>query len=220
MELSIFHILYIVLAYTLGSIPTSVWVGKWFYNVDVRNFGSGNAGATNTFRVLGAKAGIPVFIVDVFKGWLAVRLPYTLSFYTPGTDAFVNFQLLLGLAAFLGHLFPLFARFKGGKGVATLLGVVLCLHLYAGLTSLAVFTLVLVLFRYVSLGSILAGITFPLSLIFIFSASTYSLIVFSMLVAVLLLITHQKNIGRLIRNEERKVNFNKRKGNQDIRKQI
>ncbi len=195
----------IVLAYLIGSIPTAVWIGKLFYGIDVREHGSGNAGATNTFRVLGKKAGIPVFILDVFKGFLAVRLSFTLSLLSPGTDPFINFQLLLGIAAFIGHIFPIFASFRGGKGVATLFGVVFALHPYAALISIGIFIIVLLISKYVSLSSILAGITFPILIIFVFPVTTTSLLIFSVLIATLLILTHQKNIGRLIRREESKV---------------
>ena len=96
---------YIILAYLIGSIPTAVWIGKTFYNIDVREFGSGNAGATNTFRVLGKKAGIPVLIIDILKGAGAVSLAF-LSSYTFESDQFVNLQLGLGIAALVGHIFP------------------------------------------------------------------------------------------------------------------
>src|SRR5690606_18146286 len=113
----------IFIAYLLGSVPTSIWIGKRFYKIDVREFGSGNAGATNTFRVLGKKAGIPVLIIDILKGTCAVALSY-LSGFEYGSAEFVNLQLGLGVAALIGHIFPVFAGFRGGKGVATMLGVV------------------------------------------------------------------------------------------------
>jgi acyl phosphate:glycerol-3-phosphate acyltransferase len=197
--------LLIVCAYLLGSVPTAVWVGKFFYGIDIRDHGSGNAGATNTFRVLGKKAGIPVFIIDVAKGYMAVRLSFWLVLLNPGTDPFINFQLLLGVAAFIGHLFPVFAGFRGGKGVATLFGVVLALHSFAALISIGIFIIVLLISKYVSLSSIIAGITFPILIIFVFPVTTESLLIFSVLIATLLILTHQKNIGRLLRKEESKV---------------
>lgn len=116
----------IIGAYLLGSIPTAVWWGRKYYGIDVREFGSGNAGATNTFRVLGKKAGIPVLIIDILKGTSAVMLAW-LSPYTFESDPYVNVQLALGVAAVVGHVFPVFAGFRGGKGVATILGVIICI---------------------------------------------------------------------------------------------
>lgn len=199
------------LAYLLGSIPSAVWIGKRFYGVDVREYGSGNAGATNTFRVLGKRAGIPVLILDCLKGWLAVNIPY-LSEYNPHSEQFVNFQLALGVAAIFGHIFPLFAGFRGGKGIATLLGIVIALHYQASLVSIVVFLIVFMTFRYVSLGSMVAAIMFPISIILIFKTTISSLVIFSLVIAALVLITHQKNIERLLKREESRVNLFKRKG--------
>ena len=121
-------IIALFLAYLMGSIPTAVWVGKAFHGIDVREHGSGNAGFTNTVRVLGWKAGLPVFFIDVLKGYLAVSLVRLGGSYVPGSIAFINFQLLLGAAAVLGHIFPIYVGFKGGKGVATLLGLLLAIQ--------------------------------------------------------------------------------------------
>lgn len=198
------------LAYLLGSIPTSVWIGRGFYNIDIREHGSGNAGTTNTFRVLGTKPGIFVFIVDILKGWLAVSAIHLVHRFIPGTVQFVNFQLILGGLAVLGHIFPVYVGFKGGKGVATLLGVVLAIHPYAALISLATFTFVLLISKYVSLSSMIAGMVFPIMLIFVFKVTIVSLIVFSIAISILLIITHQKNIIRLLAHEENKVTFKKK----------
>ena len=144
----------IVFAYLMGSIPTAVWVGKWFYGVDVRNEGSGNAGATNTIRVLGLKAGIPVLLIDVIKGSIAVAaVPLIMGAF--GNDV-VSPLLKIGAAtaAVVGHTLPLFAGFRGGKGVATLLGVGLALFPVAAWVAVAIFAIVLTLSRYVSLASI------------------------------------------------------------------
>ena len=139
----------VILAYLIGSIPTSVWIGKRFYNIDVREFGSGNAGATNTFRVLGKKAGVPVLIIDILKGSLAVALAY-FSVFEINSDNFINLQLGLGVAALCGHIFPIFAGFRGGKGVATILGIVICILPLASVFSLVVFLVVLFSARIVS----------------------------------------------------------------------
>lgn len=213
MQTFIPSIFLIVCAYLLGSIPTSVWIGKWFYNLDIREHGSGNAGTTNTFRVLGTTPGIVVFIVDILKGWLAVKTIVLAHQFAPDTAKYVNFQLLLGGLAVLGHIFPIYAGFKGGKGVATLLGVVLAIHPFAALIAAGVFTVSLVISKYVSLSSMIAGITFPLLIIIVFKETYVSLIIFSILVSVLLVVTHQKNIVRLLAREESKVVLRKSKRN-------
>ena len=197
----------IISAYLLGSIPTAVWVGKGFYGIDIRDHGSKNAGATNTIRVLGWKAGLPVMVIDILKGFAAVTLIRFVQPLAPGTDQFVNFQLILGGAAVIGHIFPVFARFRGGKGVATLFGMALAISPFSTLVCAGVFILTLFLTKYVSLSSILAGFTFPLAVIVIFHTSVTSMVVFSIAVSVLLVITHQKNIGRLLRREESKATF-------------
>lgn len=193
-------------AYLLGSIPTAVWIGKAFYNIDVREFGSGNAGATNTFRVLGKKAGIPVLIIDILKGSLAVSLSFFSNYDNIGSDL-VNLQLVLGVAVLIGHIFPLFAGFRGGKGVATILGVVLCILPMACAFSLIVFLAVLLITRYVSLSSMMAGISFPFILQFALHNQNKVLTIFSITVAILLVITHRKNIIRLFKNQESKVSL-------------
>jgi glycerol-3-phosphate acyltransferase PlsY len=197
-------LVFVIIAYLLGSIPNSVWIGKFFYNIDVREFGSGNAGATNTFRVLGRKAGIPVLIFDILKGTLAVALSY-LSELSPGSSEFTELQLGLGVAALIGHIFPVFAGFRGGKGVATLLGVVICILPLACALSLGVFLLVLLSTRIVSLSSMLAGLFFPVFLNLVLGNTNPILAVFSVIVAVMLILTHRKNIRRLMRNEETRI---------------
>ncbi len=200
----------LIVAYLMGSIPSAVWIGRIFYHTDIREYGSGNAGATNTFRVLGKKAGIPVLLIDILKGLAAVQLPY-LSELIPGSVPFVNLQLVLGVAALFGHIFPIFASFKGGKGIATLVGIILAVHPCAALVSIAFFFVVFLISHYVSLSSITAAITFPIVVIVVFKTQIPSLVIFSMVIAVLVLITHQKNIERLIRNEESKSHLVKKK---------
>lgn len=206
----IYKVLVILLAYLIGSIPTSVWVGKYFYGVDVRDYGSGNAGATNAMRILGAKAGIPVFIIDTLKGFFSVKLIYITHFYIPETGLFVNYQLYLGLAAMIGHVFPIFADFRGGKGVATLTGVVFALHPYAALFVLLIWVVTLLLFGYVSLSSMIAGFSFPAILIFVYRTQFPSLVIFAFILAVLMLFTHQKNIERLMHGKEKRIDIKKR----------
>lgn len=193
-------------AYLLGSIPTAVWWGKRYYGIDVREFGSGNAGATNTFRVLGKKAGIPVLTIDIIKGILAVLLA-NFSNFEFDSNQYVNLQLGLGIAALVGHVFPIFAGFRGGKGVATILGVVICLTPITSLLVLLVFLTVLFATRYVSLSSMTAGVSFPFILNFVLKNQNQTLLIFSVFVAVLLIITHKKNISRLIKRQETKVNL-------------
>ena len=212
--ISVYSLSALILAYLLGSIPTAVWIGKYFYGIDVREYGSGNAGATNTFRVLGKKAGIPVMLIDILKGWTATNLAYLIGMSITGPHhsvQFVNYQLALGITAVMGHLFPIFAGFRGGKGIATLTGMILAVHVQASLVCILVFLIVLLVTRYVSLSSIAAGFTFPLSTIFIFHVSVRSIIVYGMCICVLILVTHQKNIERLMKGKESKVNFFKKK---------
>lgn len=197
----------LIIAYMLGSVPSAVWIGRLFYGIDVREYGSGNAGATNTFRVLGKKAGLPVLFLDIFKGFFAVKLAWLTGIYLPGTQQFINLELSLGLAALIGHIFPLFAGFRGGKGVATLLGILCAVHFDAALICMAAFIVTLMFSHYVSLSSMMAALTFPVSIMFIFHETMPGLNIFSMFVCVLVFITHQKNIERLLRREEGKVGF-------------
>lgn len=204
----------VILAYLFGSIPTAVWFGQAFYGVDVREYGSGNAGATNTFRVLGKGAGSVVMFVDIFKGWTATNLPYLLDSSIvgdPNSPHFVNFQLALGVIAVLGHLFPIFAGFRGGKGVATLFGMVLAIHLSSAICCVSIFILCLFITHYVSLSSILAGFTFPISLAFVFKTTVPSIMLYAIAICALILITHQKNIERLLKGKESKIYLFKKK---------
>jgi acyl phosphate:glycerol-3-phosphate acyltransferase len=196
-----------LLAYLIGSIPTAVWVGRTFYKIDVREHGSGNAGATNVIRVLGYKAGLPVMLFDVFKGWFAVQLVYIFphSFLSP--DAISYLMIVMALFAFSGHVFPVFAGFKGGKGVGTLAGVGIALFPIALMIVLGVFIITLVATRYVSLSSILGGLSFPFAVIFITGETHPGLIVLSIMVAMLIPLTHRKNIIRLLKGEENKFLF-------------
>ncbi len=194
----------VVLAYLAGSIPSAVWAGKLFHGIDVREHGSGNAGATNTVRVLGWKTGIPVLIFDLFKGWLAVMLPEFLDAAPEGSEPMMVLQIVCGMAAILGHVFPLFAGFRGGKGVATTFGVLLALHPLLTLTCAGIFLLVLFISGYVSLSSMTAVAMFPILLVTVFRTPSTLLIMFSIVVAVAVIITHSKNIRRLLRGEEKK----------------
>ena len=212
--ISIYSISALILAYLCGSIPTAVWIGQAFFDVDVREYGSGNAGATNTFRVLGKKAGIPVMLIDILKGWTATNLAYFIGVSTTGaynSAAYINYALALGIAAVMGHLFPIFAGFRGGKGIATLFGMILAINLPAALVCVGVFITVLLITRYVSLGSIIAGFTYPICVTFVFPMYIRSVIIYGMCMCLLILVTHQKNIERLLKGTESKVNLFKRK---------
>ena len=202
-------LLFVLLAYLTGAFPSAVWVGKTFYKIDVREFGSGNAGATNTFRVLGKKAGVPVLIMDIFKGWLSVNYISFLTNIPQSAEAVFEIKLAFGIAAVIGHLFPIYTGFRGGKGIATLLGLLIGLHYVAALYSILVFLIVFITSKYVSLGSIIASIAFPIFVILILDSNNTSLNLFAFFVPILSLITHQKNIERLLRGEETKVKFDK-----------
>jgi glycerol-3-phosphate acyltransferase PlsY len=211
--ISVYSISALLAAYLFGSIPSAVWIGQAFYGIDVREYGSGNAGATNTFRVLGKKAGITVMLIDIIKGFTATNLVYLIGLSVTGPQnsvQFVNYQLALGITAVMGHLFPIFAGFRGGKGIATLFGMILAVHIHAALLCVLVFTIVLLISKYVSLSSILAGFTFPLSVIFVFHSTLRPMILYGMCICVLILITHQRNIERLLKGKELKVNLFKK----------
>ncbi|HNS16457.1 MAG TPA: glycerol-3-phosphate 1-O-acyltransferase PlsY [Bacteroidales bacterium] len=200
------------LAYLIGSIPTSVWVGKLFYGIDIRTVGSGNAGATNVIRVLGLKAGIPVLLFDIFKGWAAVQLIHLFPVALPSETGLVLFQISLGILVVLGHVFPVFAGFRGGKGVATLLGVGSALFPAATGIALGIFILVFLLFRYVSLASILAALLFPFIQIFLLNhREVLPLTILAIAVAVFIPITHRKNILRLVQGKESRLLLRKGK---------
>ncbi|MEJ7692709.1 glycerol-3-phosphate 1-O-acyltransferase PlsY [Daejeonella sp.] len=212
--ISIYSVSALLFAYLFGSIPTAVWIGQAFYGIDVREYGSGNAGATNTFRVLGKKAGIAVMLLDIFKGYTATNLAYLIGLSVTGPQnsvQFVNYQLALGITAVMGHLFPVFAGFRGGKGIATLFGMILAVQSEAAMLCVLTFIIVLLISKYVSLSSILAGFSFPLSVIFIFQSPIRSLVLYGMSICVLILVTHQKNIERLLKGKESKVNLFKKK---------
>lgn len=202
----------ILVSYIIGSFPTAVWVGKIFHNIDIREHGSHNAGATNTFRVLGNKWGWIVLFVDIGKGYLAASLPIFLSsLYYGFKDEVLILQLIASLCAVIGHVFPVFANFRGGKGVATTLGIILAINLDTALISLAIFLIVFLISQYVSLGAIIASILFPFISFFAMHEDARIMIIFSILVSLIVLFSHRKNINRLLRGEENKMNFLGRK---------
>jgi len=197
--------LLIIMAYLIGSIPVALIISKKFFGIDIREYGSGNMGATNAFRVLGPKYGTIIMVLDILKGMLAVGLFYLLPYYLSNELERTNFMIALGLSAVMGHIFPIFANFKGGKGVATLLGMLIAVQPVVAVCCVAVFVLVLYLTRYVSLSSILGAIMLPVSVILIWNEHELSYRIFALLVAFLVIITHQKNIGRLIRGAESRI---------------
>jgi acyl phosphate:glycerol-3-phosphate acyltransferase len=200
----------VLFAYFVGSIPSAVWTGKLFYGLDVREHGSGNAGATNVIRVLGYKAGIPVLLFDVFKGWFAVQLVILLPNEYRNADVLLYLRLALASAAVLGHVFPVFAGFRGGKGVGTLAGVGIALYPVALLIVLGIFIITLALTRFVSVSSLLAAAAFPFIVFFFTKEDRWPMIVLSIIIAVFVPLTHSKNIRRLIRGEENRFDFRRK----------
>ena len=199
------EILLIICAYLIGSIPTAVWVSKYLYGIDIRDYGSGNAGATNTYRVLGPRLGTFVMTIDILKGVCATSLYLLIPFYMHDEWARTNLMVGLGLASVLGHIFPIWADFRGGKGVATLFGMVLAIQPLVALCCVGVFLLVLYLTRYVSLSSITAGIALPICVLWIWNDDVILYRIFAICVAALIILTHQKNIVKILRGDESRV---------------
>jgi glycerol-3-phosphate acyltransferase PlsY len=186
---------FLVFAYLMGSIPTAVVYGKLIHGVDIRKHGSGNAGATNSLRVLGKKAGIIVLIIDMLKGIIPVVL--CRYFFSSDPDTLI----LVGFAAVIGHLLPVFAGFRGGKGVATSFGIILALYPLAALICLLVFLALVYFFRYVSIASLSASFTFLLySFVALPHLRFFQLMCFVFFL--LLVFTHRENIKRLIKGTE------------------
>ncbi len=200
-----------IVAYLIGSIPTAVWVGKWFYNVDVREQGSGNAGATNTVRVLGLVAGIPVITVDILKGWFAV---WMMRYFIPSgwdENMVIYVKIFAGMMAVIGHTLPVYVGFRGGKGVATLLGMGIALYGGPVWVSVVVFVIIIFSTGYVSLGSIIAGIVFPFVVVYYYKITNPALVAMAVFAALFLLWTHRKNIKRLFKGEENRILYGKNK---------
>ncbi|MBR5820966.1 MAG: glycerol-3-phosphate 1-O-acyltransferase PlsY [Alistipes sp.] len=201
----------LVIAYLLGSIPSAVWIGKRYYGVDIREHGSKNAGTTNMLRVLGKRAALPVFVLDFLKGFVAVTLvdliKYDDFFATAPTENYFYIMRFAALfCAVLGHIFPIFAGFRGGKGVATIVGGVMALNAPLVLLCAGVWLLVLMVTHYVSLASMIAGACYPVfTLISPKVGHLPPFIIFSFIVAALLIYTHRKNITRLREGTESKI---------------
>ena len=183
----------IIIAYLLGSIPSAVWIGKKYYGIDIREYGSKNAGTTNMLRVLGRRAALPVFGLDFLKGFVAVTIIDLMKYDTV-------------FAAVVGHIFPIFANFRGGKGVATLVGAIMGVNAPLVLLCFGVWFLVLMVTHYVSLASMVAGCSFPIcTLISPKVNHLVPFVVFSFIIAILLIYTHRKNIERLKAGTESKI---------------
>jgi len=192
-------ILLVALAYVFGATPTSYWVGRAFYGVDLRKVGSGNLGATNAFRTLGARAAVPVMLVDLLKGWIPVALFPRLTPESP-----FGWTLGYGAAAILGHVFSFWVRFRGGKGVATSAGVFLALAPWAVLVSLVAWIAAVALTGYVSLGSILAALTLPLAMLLSPHPGGTTALIFACALSLFVIWAHRSNVRRLLRGEERR----------------
>ncbi|WP_066193603.1 MULTISPECIES: glycerol-3-phosphate 1-O-acyltransferase PlsY [Gracilibacillus] len=190
------YIIFILLAYLLGSIPTGLIIGKVGYQKDIREHGSGNLGATNTFRVLGLKAGIIVIVVDILKGTLAATLPILFH-----ADVY---PLAIGVFAVIGHMFPLFARFKGGKAVATSAGVILGVNPLVFVIMIASFLVILYVTKYVSLSSMLTGI---ITIIVTLVQQDIGLMVVTSLLTAVVIYRHKANIRRIIDKTEPKITW-------------
>jgi len=198
-----------LMAYLIGSIPSAIWVGRKFYGIDVREHGSGNAGATNVFRVLGKGPGTVVLLMDIIKGFLSVMLAYQMGYYfaeqgTQSSQMTGFFPVAFGVLSVVGHMLPIFAKFKGGKGVATLFGVIIALDPRVAGLALLVFVVVNIVTGYVSVGSLMAGLSIPVLFLQVFGYRDVSLIVFSVSVGILIVYMHRKNIRRLMAGEETK----------------
>lgn len=197
----------ILLGYVSGSIPTAVWVGRLIGGIDIRKQGSGNAGATNVARVLGAKWGVVVGLIDLLKGFLPVLLLAPLAGRALGIST-ANAGLAIGVAAIAGHLFPLFAGFRGGKGVLTALGVFVALLPVEAVCGAAIWGIVFGATRIVSLGSLVAVPFFTIIVVvrrYVFGVDyPPALVIAALLIAVLVIVTHRSNIRRLIRGEEQR----------------
>lgn len=197
----------IIIAYLLGSIPSAVWIGKKYYGIDIREHGSKNAGTTNMLRVLGKRAALPVFALDFLKGFLAVTIFEMLKYdIHVGDNDLINLKIAAVIAAVLGHIFPIFAGFRGGKGVATLVGAITGIYPPVALLCFGVWLVVLMISHYVSLSSMVAGCCFPVfTLISPKVNDSVPFVVFSFVIAVLLLVTHRKNIERLLHGTESRI---------------
>ncbi|AFN75065.1 Glycerol-3-phosphate acyltransferase [Melioribacter roseus P3M-2] len=212
----------IILSYLVGSIPTSIIISKLVKGIDIRQYGSGNAGGTNVFRVLGWKWGVSTILLDALKGAVAVivvarlyldNIPF--NNITPFDD-FTLVQILCGVAAVIGHIWTVFAGFKGGKGIATALGFLMTIITVDMLVAIGIFLVVVYFSRYISLGSLTAAVSVPVILfvrenLFGVHIAGYGVILpFAIVLALLVIYTHRKNIDRLLKGNENKISFGKK----------
>ncbi|HOR60545.1 MAG: glycerol-3-phosphate 1-O-acyltransferase PlsY [Bacteroidota bacterium] len=203
-------IIFSILSYLIGSFSSAVWFGRWFWNTDVREFGSKNAGATNTFRVLGAKAGLIVFVFDVLKSFAAIQLVRLVPELQQNSELYIQIKILFGACAIIGHIFPVFSQFRGGKGVASMLGFIIAIHPLAAGITFGVFLIVFLISRIVSLSSISAALAFPFIIYFLEKGNSLTLTIFSIIATCLIILTHLKNIKRLLKGEEKPISFSKK----------
>lgn len=198
-------IVMLLLSYLIGAFPSGFVIGKLFFKKDIRQFGSGNTGATNSFRVLGRPAGFLVTFLDIFKGFITVFFPLWLPVHADGPiSTFFTNGLIVGLFAILGHVYPVYLKFQGGKAVATSAGVVLGVNPILLVILAIIFFIVLKIFKYVSLASIVAAICCVIGSLII---QDYILLVVSFLVSIILIIRHRSNIARIFRGEEPKIKW-------------
>ena len=198
-------IVMLLLSYLIGAFPSGFVIGKLFFKKDIRQFGSANTGATNSFRVLGRPAGFLVTFLDIFKGFITVFFPLWLPVHADGPiSTFFTNGLIVGLFAILGHVYPVYLKFQGGKAVATSAGVVLGVNPILLLILAIIFFIVLKIFKYVSLASIVAAICCVIGSLII---QDYILLVVSFLVSIILIIRHRSNIARIFRGEEPKIKW-------------
>ncbi len=208
--ISIQDIILVAIAYLIGSIPTSVWIGRRFYATDVREHGSGNSGATNSLRVLGKKAGVIVLLIDILKGWLAVVGLAYLSTYASGSSEKIHLEVALACAAIVGHILPIYVGFKGGKGVATGLGIIFAFSPIVGLLCIVVFALVFFAFHYVSVASMIGAMSFPIWMALVSKMHYGWVVAFSIFLPLIVIFMHRKNILRLMKKEESKIQLFKK----------
>jgi glycerol-3-phosphate acyltransferase PlsY len=206
MNHSLVMLLHCVGAYLLGSIPTAVWVGKMFFGVDVRQHGSGNAGATNTLRTLGKPAGFAVLFIDFLKGFAAASLVHLDHSLMSNTEE-LNMKMVLGAFAVIGHVYPVFAGFKGGKGIATLVGVITAMSGWLALFCFITFVIIVSISKYISLGSMVSAILSPIYVGLIYEWQQPTFLYFCIAIAILVVYTHRANIGRLRAGTESKFSF-------------
>lgn len=206
-----------IVAYLLGSCNFAIIVSKMFANIDIRNHGSGNAGSTNVLRVLGKGPALLTLIGDFSKGILSVLFVRLLLHFVAGVDDFVIADYIVAIAALLGHVFPIYYHFKGGKGILVSFGALMILSPYSGIICFIGFLIAVIITRYVSLGSIIACILFPFTSQFFYYLKTDSisitLICLAVFMSSLIIFMHRANVVRLIRGNESKISFKKKEIN-------